>query len=178
MRLSDSAAGPRPAETIRHSPVSFALEQERWPLIRSPVSRMSSQTASGSSPAIPIRFVLLVAYSSISARVTFTVKQPIAILLNLRRFAVAEQIQSDCISGFLCQFDITLDVLCQPAFLNALDPRDDVARFQHRQILRLRLRSRIKHLADLTDAPSHRQLFELRRRIRRFDNFRGKPSDW
>src|SRR5574341_948543 len=154
MRLSDSAAGPRPAETIRRSLVSFALEPKVWPMMRSAVSRMSSQTSSGSLPATPIKVVLLVAHSFVSARftfavdwtiaitfnllrsavvsarITFAVEKTIAILLNLCRFAVAEQIQSDCISGFLGQFDVTLDVLRQPAFLNALDPRDDVARFQ------------------------------------------------
>src|SRR5262245_48832279 len=156
MRLSDSAVGPRPAVTIRHSLVSFALEPKVWPMMRQSVSRMSSQTASGTLPATPIKVVLLVAHSFVSARVTFAVENTIGILLNLRRFAVAEQIQSDCISGFLCQFDVTLDVLRQPAFLNALDPRDDVARFQHLLLLQLRLLIRIKHPADLSDAPSHR----------------------
>src|SRR5215467_11499870 len=121
-------------------------------MMRSDVSRMSSQTSSGSLPATTIKVVLFVAYSFISARSTFAVEETIAILLHLRRFAVAEQIQSDCISGFLGQFDVTLDVLRQPAFLNALNPRDDVARFQHLQLIQFCRRNR-------------------------FDNFRGESSD-
>src|SRR5262245_393602 len=141
--------------------VSFALEPKVWPMMRSAVSRLSSQTSSGSLSATPIKVVLLVAHSFVSARVTFAVEKTIAILLNLRRFAVAEQIQSDCISGFLCQFDVTLNVLRQPAFLNALDPCDDVARFQHRQLLQLGLLIRIHLFEDLSYAPSHRQLLEF-----------------
>src|SRR5262245_52736869 len=138
---------------------------------------MSSQTSSGSLPATPIKLVLLVAHSSVSARVTFAVEKTIGILLNLRRFAVAEQIQSDCSSVLLCQFDLTLDVLCQPAFLNVLYSRDDVSRLQPRQLPGLRDRIRIHHFADLTGARTYRQLLQFRHRIRRFDNFRGKASD-
>src|SRR5262249_20577797 len=87
MRLSDSADGPRPAETIRHSPVSFALEPEVWPMMRSAVSRLSSQTASESLPATPIKVVLLVAHSFVSARFTFGDEQTGSFQLNLPLYA-------------------------------------------------------------------------------------------
>src|SRR5215470_93651 len=87
MRLSDYAAGPRPAETIRHSLVSFALEPKVWPMMRSAASRMSSQTASGSLPATPIKVVLPVAHSFVSARLIFADELTRSFQLNLPLYA-------------------------------------------------------------------------------------------
>src|SRR5262249_30170526 len=151
------------AETIRHSLVSFALEPKVWPMMRSAASRMSSQTASGSLPATPIKVVLPVAHSFVSAQHSFAVEKTIGILLNLPRFAVVQQIQSDCTSSFLSQFDLTLAVLRQPVFPNALAPRDDAARFQNLHLF--------QHTRGVraSAARSRRRYY--------FDNFRGKPSD-